>query len=179
MRAGLLLLFLAGIALILMGYGGERKLAASGFSEGSGFHAVHALSGDVSAMWKQEILPALENRTDAWDQMQSGGKIVLTEMDNQNIPYDGPLTGKVDVAVRPENLQIDPAGALSGRLETKYYLGDVSDFRVRSGSEQVRVIAPGAAFPDLAEGQEVRFSIREFLVYEDDGSLEEMLQIRS
>ena len=88
MRAGLLLLFLAGIALILMGYGGERKLAASGFSEGSGFHAVHALSGDVSAMWKQEILPALENRTDAeraalselaerltadaWDQMQSG-----------------------------------------------------------------------------------------------------------
>lgn len=45
--------------------------------------------------------------------------------------------------------------------------------------EKVRVIAPGAAFPDLAEGQEVRFSIREFLVYEDDGSLEEMLQIRS
>ena len=110
---------------------------------------------------------------------QGGGKIVFTEMDNQSIPYDGPLTGKVDVAVRPENLQIDPAGALSGRLETKYYLGDVSDFRVRSGSEQVRVIAPGAAFPDLAEGQEVRFSIREFLVYEDDGSLEEMLQIRS
>ena len=108
-----------------------------------------------------------------------GGKIVLTEMDHQSIPYDGPLTGKVDVAVRPENLQIDPAGTLSGRLETKYYLGDVSDFRVRAGSEQVRVIAPGAAFPDLAEGQEVRFSIREFLVYEDDGSLEEMLQIRS
>ena len=89
------------------------------------------------------------------------------------------IAGKVDVAVRPENLQIDPAGTLSGRLETKYYLGDVSDFRVRAGSEQVRVIAPGAAFPDLAEGQEVRFSIREFLVYEDDGSLEEMLQIRS
>ena len=107
----------------------------------------------------------------------SNGRVVLPAMGGQSIPYDGPRTGKVDVAVRPENLVFSEDGPLQGILETHYYLGDVDDCRVRVGDALVRVITSGYEHRHRQAGQPVRLAVRDFMVFEDDGSLEEMLEI--
>ena len=107
------------------------------------------------------------------------GRITLTGMNGQSIAYDGPRTGKVEVAVRPENLFFSPDGLLNGVLENQYYLGDVDDCRVRVGDVLVRVIANGYEYKNLKMGQNVRINIRDFMVFADDGSLEKMLEIQT
>ncbi|MBQ7535528.1 MAG: ABC transporter ATP-binding protein [Stomatobaculum sp.] len=107
------------------------------------------------------------------------GRILLRDMNGQSIPYDGPLRGKVDVAVRPENISFREEGMLRGVLERQYYLGDVNDCRVRAGDALIRVTAEGSTYRILQTGQEVRLSIRQFMVFKDDGALEEMLQIQT
>ena len=107
------------------------------------------------------------------------GRIVLPEMGGQEIPYAGDRTGRVYVAVRPENILISDDGELSGTLEAQYYLGDVDDCRVRVGETLVRVITDGFAYRTLREGQAVRLSVRDVIVFEDDGSLEETLRIKT
>ena len=100
-------------------------------------------------------------------------------MGGQAVPYEGERRGKVDVAVRPENLYFTENGPLSGVLESQYYLGDVDDCRVRVGDTLVRVIANGYEYKNLAEGQRVTLGVRDYMVFEDDGSLENMLQIQT
>ena len=107
------------------------------------------------------------------------GRIVFPGMDGQSVAYDGPRTGKVDVAIRPENIYFSPDGPLTGVLEKQYYLGDVDDCRVRVGETLVRVIANGYEYKQLKDGQQVRLAIRDMMVFEDDGTLDEMLQIRT
>ncbi len=107
------------------------------------------------------------------------GRIVFPAMDGQWIAYDGPKTGKVDVAARPENICFSDSGELQGTLETHYYLGDVDDCRVRVGDTLVRVITDGYGYTSRKPGQQVRLSIRGFMVFEDDGTLEKMLQIQT
>ena len=107
------------------------------------------------------------------------GRIVFPAMGGQTLPYEGPRSGRVDVAIRPENIVIDPEGTLSGRLEALYYLGDVMDCRVRAGEALVRVIAPGYLHGSLQIGETVRLSVRDFMVFEDDGLLEEILRIQT
>ena len=107
------------------------------------------------------------------------GRIVFPGMAGQSIPYDGPRTGKVEVAIRPENIYFDSDGVLKGRLEAQYYLGDVDDCRVRVGDTLVRVIANGYEYSQLKDGQEVCLGIRDFMVFEDDDLLEQMLQIQT
>ena len=109
----------------------------------------------------------------------ANGRIVLTGMNGQSIPYDGPRTGKVDVAVRPENLYFSETGELEGILESQYYLGDVDDCRVRVGDILVRVIANGYEYKSLKNGQKVRLGIRDIMVFEDDGLLEQLLKIQT
>lgn len=108
-----------------------------------------------------------------------GGKIVLPAMGGQCLPYSGPRSGKVDVAVRPENFCFTEEGPLSGILENQFYMGDVDDCRVRIGEISVRVITEGFAYRKLKEGQQVRLGVRDMMVFADDGTLEEMLQIRT
>ena len=107
------------------------------------------------------------------------GRIVFPAMDGQSIPYDGPRTGKVDVAIRPENLYFTEQGPLNGVLESQYYLGDVDDCRVRVGGTLVRVITNGYAFRELREGQPVSLGVWDIMVFADDGLLESMLQIQT
>ena len=107
------------------------------------------------------------------------GRITLPDMSGQSLPYTGGKAGKVYVAVRPENILFTEDGALSGTLETQYYLGDVNDCRVRVGEALVRVIADGCSYRRMREGQDVRLSVRDYIVFEDDGSLEDMLEIRT
>ena len=107
------------------------------------------------------------------------GRIVFPAMGGQSIPYAGPRTGKVDVAIRPENLFFTESGILHGVLETQYYLGDVDDCRVRVGDTLVRVITNGYDHKTLRDGQTVSLGLRDFMVFEDDGLLEQMLEINT
>jgi len=107
------------------------------------------------------------------------GRIVFPAMGGQSIPYAGPRTGKVDVAIRPENLFFAEDGVLHGVLETQYYLGDVDDCRVRVGDTLVRVITNGYDHQTLRDGQAVSLGLRDFMVFEDDGLLEQMLEINT
>ena len=108
-----------------------------------------------------------------------GERIVFPGMGGQSIAYSGPRRGKVEVAIRPENIYFDPDGVLEGTLEHQYYLGDVDDCRVRVGDTEVRVIASGFAYKTLRDGQKVRMNIRDIMVFEDDGLLEQMLKIQT
>lgn len=107
------------------------------------------------------------------------GKIIFPGMGGQFLPYDGPLTGSVDAAIRPENISFSADGPLSGTLEVQYYLGDTDDCRVRIGDTLVRVITNGYEYKNLREGQPVRLAIRDMMVFKDDGQLEQMLTIRT
>ena len=107
------------------------------------------------------------------------GRIVLSALGGQAIPYAGERRGKVDVAIRPENIYFTENGVLSGVLEAQYYLGDVDDCRVRVGDTLVRVIANGYEFTRLKEGKPVSLGVRDCMVFEDDGLLESMLQIQT
>ena len=118
-------------------------------------------------------------KVDFFKGVSANGRISLTGMNGQSIAYDGPRTGKVEVAVRPEKLYFSPDGVLEGVLESQYYLGDVDDCRVRVGDVLVRVIANGYEYKSLHVGQKVRLGIRDIMVFEDDGSLEQMLKIQT
>ena len=118
-------------------------------------------------------------KVDFFKGIVENGRIVFPEMGGQSIAYDGPHTGRVYVAVRPENIRFSEIGDFSGKLETQYYLGDVDDCRVQVGETLVRVITDGFAYKSMREGQDVCLSVREFIVFEDDGSLEEMLRIKT
>ena len=107
------------------------------------------------------------------------GEIVLDETD-QSIPFTGEQRGRVELAVRPERITLSAEGGmLRGILETRYYLGDVSDCRVRVGRKLVRVIAPPDAWLTLKTGDTVYLTFREQMVFDEEGSLEEKLKIRT
>ena len=95
------------------------------------------------------------------------------------VPYpEMALTGKVLLAVRPENIRIArEGGSIPGKVERMYYLGDVTDYRVRVGQTLVRVIGEGISHLDYREGDTVSLEIRSFMVFPDDGSAEEQLRI--
>ena len=120
-------------------------------------------------------------KVDFFKGVAKDGRITLNGMGGQSIAYNGPKTGAVEVVVRPDNILFTSPeeGQLKGILETQYYLGDVDDCRVRIGDELVRVIAPGYAFKSLREGQQVGLNIRDFLVFDDDGMLEKLLEIQT
>lgn len=98
-----------------------------------------------------------------------GGHIELAGI-GQSLPYAGPKTGKVIVALRPENVRLVPSGgSLRGKLQSKFYLGDVNDCRVDLNGEILRVIAPPDTYDRINENDEVFLDVKEFIVFEDDG----------
>jgi len=99
------------------------------------------------------------------------GKIELAGV-GQSISYNGPLMGKVVVAVRPENVSVsqEPGGTLEGTLTSKYYLGDTSDCRVEIGSEVIRVITDGSRYDAFDTPGKVYMDFNNVMVYEDDGT---------
>ena len=103
----------------------------------------------------------------------SEGKIKLSGL-GQSIPYHGPYTGRVVVAIRPENIILSqddsvsaPAGVLEGTLLSMFYLGDINDCRLDINGKILRVIAESGSFDTLREGQKIMAGLKEFLVYED------------
>ena len=99
----------------------------------------------------------------------------------QSIPYKGSKTGKVVVAIRPENIILSSksfsstssasslSGTLEGKLLSMFYLGDINDCRVDINGEIIRVIAESESFDALKEGQSLSLGIKDFLVYDDKG----------
>ena len=110
----------------------------------------------------------------------SGGRIDIDQW-KTSIAYPAmERTGKVEVAIRPENIRMSKTeGNIRGTIEVMYYLGDVTDCRVRVGDALVRVIADGYSHREYGLGDEVLLTVREFIVFDDDGSLEEKLQIKT
>ncbi|NLV59909.1 MAG: ABC transporter ATP-binding protein [Clostridiales bacterium] len=109
------------------------------------------------------------------------GVLHVPEM-GQSLAYDGPKRGKIELAIRPENICISKTpspGALQGAMEQSYYLGDVNDCRVRVGNAQVRVIAEPWTHQEYKKGDTVYLTPVDFLVFDDNGSLEEQLQINT
>ncbi len=91
-------------------------------------------------------------------------------------------TGKVEIAIRPENIQLIPSdeqGAIQGLVQRLYYLGDTTDLRIQVGDANVRVIADGFARNSTAPGKNVGLRVRDFMVFADDDSLQEHLKIRT
>ncbi|HPF86548.1 MAG TPA: ABC transporter ATP-binding protein [Candidatus Limiplasma sp.] len=110
------------------------------------------------------------------------GMIRFAEMEGQTLPYDGPKTGNVEAAIRPERIRIakeETPGALKGTMEQSYYLGDVNDVRVRVGQTTVRVIADAWTYNEFQTGDTVYLTPVDFLVFDDEGSLQEQLQINT
>ena len=101
------------------------------------------------------------------------GRIELSGI-GQSLPYQGPYSGKVVVAIRPENIVLSPgdsasapAGVLEGKLLSMFYLGDVNDCRLEINGEILRVIAESGSFDTMKEGQQLKVGLKEFLVYQD------------
>ena len=110
---------------------------------------------------------------------EAGGKKIVLSGIGQSVPYQGPCTGKVIIAIRPENIVLStpdsgpkdpaasPSGVLQGTLLSMFYLGDINDCRVDINGEIMRVIAESNSFDTLKEGQKITVGLKEFLVYED------------
>ncbi len=97
-----------------------------------------------------------------------------------SVPYAGARRGAVEVAIRPENIRMDTEGeGVPGVITRRYYLGDVSDYRVRVGEIELRVIREGRSYRQFNPGDTVLLNLSDYLVFDDDGSLREQLKIQT
>jgi iron(III) transport system ATP-binding protein len=92
----------------------------------------------------------------------------------QSVPYHGLCTGKVTVAIRPENIVLSretpvsrAQGLLEGVILSMFYLGDICDCRVDINGGIIRVLAESGSFDTLKEGQKITAALKEFLVFDD------------
>ena len=93
-------------------------------------------------------------------------------LQNQEENYDGELTGKVVVAIRPESIHLcKEGGKLSGVLDNKTFMGDVNDCYVRlPNGKGLRVIAPPETYDEYEIGDPINIDFNTFHVFEDDGT---------
>ena len=108
------------------------------------------------------------------------GRILLTDW-KAELPWpEMEKTGPVELAIRPENIRMTKEkGGITGKIEKMYYLGDVTDCRIRVGDALVRVIADGFTHNEVSPGDTVSIEVRSFIVFPDDGSTQEQLRIRT
>lgn len=98
------------------------------------------------------------------------GERIRLEGTDQALPYNGPLCGKVLVAIRPENIRFsDKEPNLKGVLQSKFFLGEANDCRVKVGEHVLRVMEDAMTFNALSVGQNITMHISDFFVFPDDG----------
>ena len=86
------------------------------------------------------------------------------------LSYDGDVTGKVDVAIRPENLRIIGGEAhLHGKIVSEFFMGDVNDCRVQIGEKELRVISDASTYGKFGREETIGLEISDFLVFPDNG----------
>lgn len=111
---------------------------------------------------------------------EAGGGRIRLHHTEVSLPYAGDKTGAVEVAIRPENIAMSKkTGDIEGTVTAGYYLGDAGDYRVTVGGISLRVITEGRVFRDFMPGDRVFLALDDFIVYDDDGSLEEQLKINT
>ena len=97
-------------------------------------------------------------------------KILLDNSNNQTLPNTSSFKGKVVVAIRPENVILSDDGEITGKVYSKFYLGDCNDLRVEIGNGNIlRIIARASTYNTLNEGDEVKIKILDYFIFEDDG----------
>ena len=98
------------------------------------------------------------------------GNILLNNSNGQTLPNTSSHTKDVIVAIRPENVMLADDGELTGKVFSKFYLGDCNDLRVEVGNGNIlRVTARASTYDILKVGEEVRLKVLEYFVFEDDG----------
>ena len=99
-----------------------------------------------------------------------GSKILLANSNGQILPNTSSFKGDVVVAIRPENAILSDDGEITGKVYSKFYLGDCNDLRVEIGNGNIlRIIARASTYNTLNEGDEVKIKILDYFVFEDDG----------
>ena len=99
-----------------------------------------------------------------------GSKILLDNSNGQTLPNKSSFKGNVVVAIRPENAILSDDGEITGKVYSKFYLGECNDLRVEIGNGNIlRMIARASTYNTLNEGDEVKIKILEYFVFEDDG----------
>ncbi len=107
------------------------------------------------------------------------GRIEL-EGCGQSVAWQGEHRGKVLLAVRPGQVDLSlQEGELRGILQNQYYLGESNNCMVRVGDAVFQVSAPPETYSEMKPGDTVWLTLRKKMVFEDDGSLDEKLQIRT
>lgn len=93
---------------------------------------------------------------------------ILLDGCEQKLPYDGELTGRVIVGIRPEHVKYAESGkgTLKGVVKSHFYLGDVDDCRIDlGGGKELRIIADPYESLGVAAGNTVELEVRQFLTY--------------
>jgi iron(III) transport system ATP-binding protein len=102
-----------------------------------------------------------------------GGYVTVSGTD-EKLRYDGHVSGKAEIAVRPENIKIlsgddDPSGGISATVSSVYFMGEYTDFRVTVGLSELRINAPALMYNSFKTGDAVKISIGDFMVFADEG----------
>ena len=99
-----------------------------------------------------------------------GNKILLDNSNGQTLSNTSSFKGDVVVAIRPENAILSDDGEITGKVYSKFYLGDCNDLRVDIGNGNIlRIIARASTYNTLNEGDEVKIKILDYFIFEDDG----------
>ena len=97
-------------------------------------------------------------------------KILLDNSNGQTLSNTSSFKGDVVVAIRPENAILSDDGEITGKVYSKFYLGDCNDLRVEIGNGNIlRIIARASTYNTLNEGDEVKIKILDYFIFEDDG----------
>ncbi|MBQ9325446.1 MAG: ABC transporter ATP-binding protein [Clostridia bacterium] len=111
--------------------------------------------------------------------LSENGQIYLHDWEHSLPDPHAAVTGAVTVGIRPENIRLYKGdGDIQGTIEKLYYLGDTTDFRVRIGKAEVRVIMDGASHNKFAAGDKVALEIQDMMIFPDD-NVQEQLRIRT
>ena len=98
-------------------------------------------------------------------EVRGDGKVYLENTDIA-FPNEKALSGKVILAVRPENISLHrDRGMIKGLLHHHFYLGDSIDYRVRVKDHFIRVIVKGAEFGRFRDGDEVFLDFDKVLTF--------------
>ena len=98
-------------------------------------------------------------------EVRGDGKVYLENTDI-SFPNEKNLSGKVVLAVRPENISLHKDhGMIEGLLHHHFYLGDSIDYRVQVKGHFIRVIVKGAEFGKFKDGDKVFLDFDKVLTF--------------
>ena len=138
-------------------------------------------SGTPEEIYNHPVNPFVADflgKVDFFQGVAKNGVLRITDW-NADLPAPaGQADGPIQLAIRPENIRLhkEEKEGLRGILERMYYLGDVTDCRVRIGQADVRVVADGPAYRRFQVGESVSLEITDFIVFSGD-NLSDQLKI--